>query len=52
MLMNTPTKILNPRVALARSVYQNKEIYLIDDIFSAVDIPGEQYSQEKISSNI
>jgi hypothetical protein len=28
------------RIALARAVYQNKEIYLIDDIFSAVDIPG------------
>jgi len=25
------------RIALARAVYQNKELYLIDDIFSAVD---------------
>lgn len=27
------------RVALARAVYQNKEIYVVDDIFSAVDVP-------------
>ena len=25
------------RISLARAVYQNKKIYLIDDIFSAVD---------------
>ena len=27
------------RLALARAVYQQKEVYLIDDIFSAVDVP-------------
>ncbi|TRY74419.1 hypothetical protein TCAL_00651 [Tigriopus californicus] len=27
------------RVALARAVYQDKDIYVVDDIFSAVDVP-------------
>ncbi len=27
------------RLALARAIYQDKEIYLIDDIFAAVDGP-------------
>ena len=27
------------RVALARAVYQDKDIYLIDDIFSSLDFP-------------
>ena len=27
------------RVALARAVYQDKDIYLIDDIFSSLDLP-------------
>jgi ATP-binding cassette subfamily C (CFTR/MRP) protein 10 len=35
------------RVALARAVYQNKQVYFIDDIFSAVDIPvGMQIYQK------
>ena len=37
------------RVGLARAVYQNKEIYLIDDVFSAVDVPvGKQIYQRCI----
>ena len=37
------------RVGLARAVYQNKELYLIDDVFSAVDVPvGKQIYQKCI----
>jgi ATP-binding cassette subfamily C (CFTR/MRP) protein 10 len=35
--------------SLARAIYQDKEIYLIDDVFSAVDVPvGKQIYQKCI----
>ena len=37
------------RVGLARAVYQEKELYLIDDVFSAVDVPvGKEIYQKCI----
>ncbi|XP_042231259.1 ATP-binding cassette sub-family C member 10-like [Homarus americanus] len=35
------------RVALARAVYQNKSIYLLDDVLSAVDRPVAQHIMKK-----
>ncbi|KAI9007181.1 P-loop containing nucleoside triphosphate hydrolase protein [Gaertneriomyces semiglobifer] len=36
------------RVALARSIYQNRDIYLLDDIFSAVDPRVARHIFEKL----
>ncbi len=37
------------RVSLARAVYQDKQMYLIDDVFSAVDVPvGKRIYQKCI----
>ncbi len=40
------------RVALARAVYQDKEVYLIDDVFAAVDAPVGEHIYRKCISGL